>query len=146
MYLERKQDLSIYYWLVGLFPTINVEDGFPTESLIIPTISVEVDIIDTEGFELGNRHRLKDRQWYIDVFAATKTQRNEIAYKILNELENPIPVQDYDEGFPPSVNPSVIGGMIVDRIRLENIKVLSELVEKLYWRSTITFTANYNQI
>lgn len=146
MIRERKEDLSVYYWLKDLFPTFTIVDGFPVENLKIPTISVEVDTIDSEPFELGNRHRQKFRVWYIDVFAATKSQRDEVAYKILEELENPIQVYDYDEGFPPSVSPSNIGGLIPQDIRLEIKRVLPELVDLLYYRSTVTFSAVYNQI
>lgn len=147
MYLETKQDRSVYYWLKGLFeeyPFVNVVDGFPDEILKLPTVSVEIDVIDSYPFELGNRHLAKTRIWYVDVFASNKGQRNEFAYRVLNELEDTIPVYNYDEGFPPEANPSKLGGLIPSDIRLEIIKVLPELVDTLYYRATVTFTATYD--
>jgi len=148
LYLERLEDLSVYYWLIDKFadaPFINIEDGFPNEDLTIPTISVEVDVIDTTPGELGNRKRIKLRVWYIDIFAHDKSQRDEYAYRVLNELESNIPVYDYDEGFPPDVSPSQIGCLIPEQIKVEVIKIMPALVDKLYYRSTVSFMAIYSR-
>ena len=40
MDIERKKDLSIYYWLEDLFSDasyVNIEDGYPTEDLEVTT-------------------------------------------------------------------------------------------------------------
>lgn len=148
MYQERLEDLSVYYWAIDIFsdaPFINIEDAFPVGDLTIPTVSVDVDTIDTAPGELGNRKRIKFRVWYVDVFAADKSQRDEYAYRVLNKLESNIPVYDYDEGFPPSVSPSQIGCLIPQSIKLEIIKIRPELVDKLYYRSTISFMAIYSR-
>jgi len=148
MYQERKEDLSVYYWAVDTFsdaPFINIEDGFPDTDLTIPTVSVDVKTIDTIPGELGNRKRIKLRIWYIDIFAADKSQRDEYAYRVLNELESNVPVYDYDEGFPPNVSPSQIGCLIPQHIKLDIIKVMPELVDKLYYRSTVSFMAIYSR-
>jgi len=42
-------------------------------------------------------------------FAQTKAQRDEIGYRILDSLEQCIPVYDYDEGFPPDTTPTNLG-------------------------------------
>jgi len=148
MQLERKQDLSIYYWLKDLFsaaPFITIKDGFPDVALSIPTVAVESDSIYTKPFELGNRARLKYREFYIDVFAADKSQRDEYAYKIINELEDNIPVYNYDEGFPESVTPTQIGALEVDSITMRVVRILPELTEKMYYRSVVQFSAVYNE-
>jgi hypothetical protein len=148
MYLERKEDLAILYWLKEKFidtPFVNVVDGFPYENLTIPTISVEAKTVNVSPLELGNRQGILFRVWYIDVFAKNKTQRDEFAYKILHDLENTILVYDYDEGFPPDVIPSVIGGLIPENIRLEIVKVMPQLVEKMHYRAQISFVATNNQ-
>lgn len=146
MLLERKQDLSIYYFLTDLFsatPFIKIVDGFPVDNLVVPSVAVEAKTIDTRKFELGGKTRLKLRAWYIDVFATNKSQRDEIAYSILDALEECIPVYDYDEGFPPSVNPTQIGCLEVGSLRMEIIRVMPQFVDKLYWRSVVSFTARY---
>jgi len=147
MIIDRKLDLSVYYSIVDTFssaPFINVTDGFPEEGLTIPTIAVEIGDIDTYPSELGNRVRGKIRTWYIDIFAADKAQRDEYAYKLMSALESNIPVYDYDEGFPPSSAPSRIGSIVTDDIRLQIIKVLPELTEKMYYRSLVVFTGEYD--
>lgn len=149
MYLERKQDLSLIYFLKDLFSDvehISILDAFPLGELSIPCIAVETDTIDTSEYQLGDFDRLEFRVWFVDIFAVNKSQRDEMGYRILNELKPGISVYDYDEGFPPEYEPTRIGRLIPDIIRLKNIKVVPEFVEKLYYRCTITFTANYEQI
>jgi hypothetical protein len=149
MDLERIKDLSVYYFMKDLFNTtdyINVVDGFPVENLVIPCVSVESNTIDTKPGELGNRRRILIRSWYIDVFAKNKSQRDEIGYKILRALEDPIQVYNYDEGFPPDVSPTRIGCMNIDEIQMRTIKIMPQLVDRMYYRTTVNFTAEYNQI
>jgi len=148
LYTERKQDLSVYYWAVDLFSDatfITVTDGFPISDLVLPTIAVETDTIDSVPFQLGTRVRNKIRRWYIDVFADNKSQRDEYSYRIINTLEDPIPVYDYDEGFPPPT-PTQIGYLSIDDINMRIIKVLPELSEKLYYRSVVSFSTEYSEI
>jgi hypothetical protein len=143
--LEREQDLSVVFWLKDLFgSTVNIVDAFPTGELITPTVAVETNTIQANPFELGNRKKIKIRSWYLDIFAKTKSQRDDIAYKILNALEESIPVYDYDMGFPPDVRPDQIGCMLPDSIQLQVVKVMPELVSTLYYRATITFTTDYS--
>jgi hypothetical protein len=122
---------------------IEVVDGFPVEGLVIPCIAVEAKRIDTAKFEMGNRNRVQIRAWYIDVFAQNKSQRDEIGYTILNALEDCIPVYDYDAGFPPTVV-TKLGCLNVEDLRMDIVRVMPNLVDKLYWRSSISFTAIYN--
>ena len=140
MQLNRKWDLSIYYWLIDTVPSgITVEDGFPTGNLDLPTVSIVT--LDTRAapFELGGCD-LDNMFWRIDTFAANKAQRDELAYIIYKELEQGIPVYDYDLGF---VAPPQIGTLVVSKRNLKVIHVFADLVEKLYWRSGITFFTYY---
>lgn len=143
MRLERKQDMSIYYWLQDQVPdSINVKDGFPGSDLILPTASVTNLDIEGRPFQLGSKE--KDyRFWRIDVFAENKVQRDRLAYNLYEQVECQIPVYDYDEGFPPDVAPSRIGTLIVRNRRLEPVHVFEELVKKMYWRTQITFSTYY---
>lgn len=148
MNLKRKADLSVYYFVKNLFasyPFIRVTDGFPEDSLTLPTIAVELDSIDTYDFELGNKEKAFIATWYIDVFAQDKSQRDEYAYLLMSALESSIPVYDYDEGFPPSSTPSKIGCLYTDNIKMQIIKVLPELTEKMYYRSLVIFTGEYSE-
>lgn len=147
MFLERKQDLSVYYFLVDEFsdfPTLKIVDGFPAEALTLPTVSVEAIGIDTSQLELGNKHRYQTRTWFIDVFAVNKSQRDELAYRILNKIENKISVYDYDEGFPPEVI-TELGCLIPTDLRMEVIRIFPELSGTLYYRANIILTAVYNK-
>jgi hypothetical protein len=146
---QRLENTSLYYFIKNLFssyPMITVIDSFPDEELTLPTLAVDGGEIDTSPSELGNRIRLKYRTWYIDVFALTKTQRDDLGFKILNALEETIPVYNYNEGFPPDTSPNLLGGIVPDEIRLEPIKILPELTEKMYYRMQVTFVGHYNKL
>jgi hypothetical protein len=150
MYQERKEDLSVYYYVEDLFSDVldftDIVDGFPTQELQIPTIAIESDWINTSEWELGNRNRILLRTWYVDVFAKNKTQRDEFMYRLLHGFEECIPVYDYDEGFPPDVYPTELGCLNVENLTADIVRVSPRLVDKLYYRATVSFTAVYNQL
>lgn len=149
MNILRKQDLSITYWLKGVFssiPAIQIVDGFPDATMTLPTISIEAEPIIGIPFELGNRKSLKQRFWIIDAFAQNKAQRDEIVGLIIDSIEDGISVYDYDQGFPPGVSPSKIGALEVSDLRVSPIRVFPELQEKMYWRASVSFTTIYHPI
>lgn len=152
MHLERLKDISVYYWLKNLLQQeigdvgLTIVDEFPETDLNIPTISVEWDEMTSEDYEMGNRQGDYVRSWYLNVFAKTGQQRDDLAYKLIEALEQPIPVYDYNQGFPPSVTPDKIGSLQPTRKRIRKIKVMSELVEKLYYRAQILYIATYNKV
>ena len=150
MYIQRKQDLSIFYWLQDdVFKDVNFitfVDDFPATDLVIPTVSVEAKELNLVPFELGNRHGLTDRVWFIDIFGANKSQRDEFGFRILERIEENIPVYDYDEAFPPAVTPTKIGVLIPRKIKMQWVRVIPELVSELYWRSVISFEAEYQSV
>jgi hypothetical protein len=148
MYIQRKYDLAVYYFIKDLFndvENINIVDEFPTSLLTLPTISTEMSTIDAEKFELGNNNRLDVTRFYVDIFAKNKAQRDEYAYRLLEALEDCIPVYDYDQGNPPQAL-TQLGCLQPNEIRLEIIRILPELVDTLYYRSTVSFTASYSQV
>jgi len=145
MYAGRKQDLSIIYWLKGLFNSlgISIVDGFPQEEFSIPCIAVEWDNIDSYLLQMGSKHRELVRVWYLDVFASSKTQKDEIVYKLLEEIEKEnIIVYDYDQGFPPTVVPK-LGKLSIASFNAKNIEIFPELTNKLYHRATVSFVTQY---
>lgn len=149
MQLERKQDLAVYYFIQDLFSDVSgikVVDEFPTTLLTLPTIAVEAYTIDNSKFlQLGDTERIMIRIWSIDIFAANKAQRDEYGYRILSALETKVPVYDYDEGNPPMAL-TKLGVLQPDRIQMEFIRILPELVDKLYYRASVNFTCTYNAV
>ncbi len=149
MHLLRKQDLSIYYFLkddvFASYDFVNVADGYPDADIQLPTVSIEALDINPIEFELGNRVGRKDRLWVIDVYATNKAQRDEFAYLIVDELENGIPVYDYDEGFPPPT-PTQLGALDVRNIRANPVVIFPDIEEKLYWRESIVFSTVYHPL
>lgn len=146
MELQRKQDLSLVYWLKDLLvgtPFITIVSEYTENDLVVPSIAVETGVTDGEPFELGNRELLQQREYYIDIYAQNISQRNDYAYKIFNELTEAVPVNNYDEGFPPDVTPSKIGNLLLKRIRIVPVEVNPELVENMHWRSAVIYTALY---
>jgi hypothetical protein len=149
MYTEDLQDLSVLYFIKSIFsdaPFIKVVDSYDPSDLTVPTIAVESEIINGKTFELGNRAFGKIRVWLIDIFADTKAQRDQYAYRILHELENKIPVYDYNVGFPPDVTPPKVGALDPQEVQLNRIQVLPDLTELMYYRSVVRFTTVYNEI
>ena len=141
---KRKEEISIYYWLQDNVPdSVNVEDGFPgSAELTLPTVSITDLDISGEPFELGGSE-IDRRWWRIDVFAKDKVQRNKLRYMLYEQLEDHIPVYDYDEGFPPSISPSRLGTLLVEERTSSAVHVFEDLVEKLYWRANIVFSTIY---
>ena len=76
------------------------------KNLTSPTVAVSKSTIEVIPLELGNKHKLQIRTWIVDIFGATKTQRDDYAYLVFNLLDDNIPVYNYDEGFPPAVTPT----------------------------------------
>ena len=150
MYMERLEDLSVYYFLKDTVfsssPFITIVDGFPEGDLHLPTVAVEAGKIDVRLYEMGNRDGVRVRRWYIDIYAKNKSQRDEFGYKLLNELKNNIPVYNYNEGFPPSVSPTKVGSLQVLAKSYEPIKINADVVEKLYFRATISIVAENDVI
>jgi len=146
MQLQRLFDLSIYYWLKDTVSSeVTVEDGFPTKELVLPTVSITSLDITGKPFELGGCE-MDTQFWRVDVFAVNKAQRDALAYIVYKALEQGIPVYNYDEGFPPSISPTQIGTLIVSKRVSKPIHVFPDLVEKLYWRSSVTFFTYYQPI
>lgn len=144
MYLERLEDLSVYYLVNNLFttvPGIKVVDDYPVDNLTIPSISVNAGKIRLEGFELGNRDELRARKWFIDVYASNKSQRDDFGYRILNAFTDGIPIYDYNVAFPPASGIPVIEHMQVVQKEMDFIRINPALVDKLYYRATITIAA-----
>lgn len=141
MYLERKEDLAIYYWLVSNFtsvPGIKIVDGFPAEDLTLPTISVDWDQTENHDFQLGDRSGSRLRTWYIDVFAKNKSTRDEFAYKIYNDLANGITVYDIVDGVPTL---DKIGHLDILQRRIQVVRIDPELVSTMYYRAYISILA-----
>lgn len=149
MFLERKQDLSIYYWIKGLmlpYPMVAVNDGYPDADLQLPSITVETQDIRLLDFELGNRMGLRERLWIIDIIATSKAQRDDLTSIILNDIETGIPVYNYDEGFPPAVSPTQLGLLKPYDLDVKTVRIFPELTEKMYWRNAVRFLTIYNAI
>ncbi len=146
MELERIQDLSIYYWLTGLFssyPQVTVVDGYPPDDVSIPSIAVTDGPIDYTPHEQGSRRNKRSRIWMIDVATNNKAQRTEFTSYIVKNLEDGIPVYDYNQGFPPTSVPQ-IGTIKPLDLAVRPIRVFPELTEsKMYWRETIVFFDDY---
>jgi hypothetical protein len=144
--LERLQELSVYYFLKDLYKDasfINIVDDFPKDPLILPTVSVESDMIVPRVYELGNRNRTQTRSWYFNIFAENKAQRDEYAYRLLNALNDSVSIYDYDQGFPPKVV-TKLGALQPQALQLKVIKIDPALVEKLYYRSIIQYSSNFS--
>ena len=146
MYLERKQELSIYYWLEDLFTGTGVDivDSYYDGDLEIPRVAIVGGDIGSTLHELGGAERY-DRVWYLEIFANTKQQRDEIGYKIFGQLrtDGGMKIYDYDEGFPPAVSPSSLGWMDALRHQYRPAIFDTELQTLMDWRATVAIHSRY---
>ena len=149
MLIERKEDLSMYYHINDQFidaSYVIIEDSFPETVLQLPTIAVDAGTLDHQLFEIGNRTPLRIRKWYIDVFAKTKSQRDDFCYRVLNSLDNGINVYDYDEGFPPDVDPTKIGHLALLKKSFLPIPVMVEENQKKYYRGQVIIITENDKV
>lgn len=137
MYIELKEDLSLFYHVKNVLDNlgINVVDDFPQEDLVLPTVSVEAKTVDTEDYELGNSEQMRMRVFDLNIFAKTKTQRDDIGYLLLHSFDRGVIVYNYDEGFPPDSTPSKIGHLDVISRHLSFFRPDPNLTEQLYYRA-----------
>lgn len=146
MYLERKQELSVYYWLTDLFEDSNVSivDSYYDGDLEIPRVAIVGGDIGSTLHELGGQERY-DRVWWLEIYAKTKQQRDEIGYRIFGQIreDGHIPIFDYDEGFPPTVSPSSLGYMDIVKHQYRPKNYDSELQNLLDWRATVAIHSRY---
>jgi hypothetical protein len=149
LWLERKEDLSVFYHISDLFATVTfaiIEDSFPETVVQLPTIAIDAGTLDHEIYEMGNKTPLRIRKWYIDVFAKNKSQRDDFCYKILNSLDSGINVYNYDEGFPPSVSPSKIGHLGLLKKSFLPIPVIVEENSLKYYRGQVIVLTQNDQV
>jgi hypothetical protein len=148
MSLERLEDLSVYYLVKNLFasvPGVLVVDDYPNQDLVLPTVAVTAGKVRLEDFELGNRAGRRYWKWRIDVYAKNKSQRDEFGYRILDSFLNGVTVYDYNAGFPPATV-SGIGHLDVVAREMDFIRVMPELVDKMYYRAAITIVATNDTV
>ncbi len=153
MLINRKVDLSVYYYLEDLLPSsVTVVDGFPMDERGVPTGDLDIPTVATNRLPITIRpYQLGGAglAWYhyiIDVYANSKTQSDYLSYLVQAELDNSnVAVNDYDEGFPPAVTPSRIGTLVVAGDIVNSVVyVFPEVTQKLYWRTVVDFTGYYS--
>ena len=155
----RNEDLSVYFFIRGIDigggktlgdVVANFVDGYPyneieTNTLVIPCIATEVRLTSDEGAgELGASWFR--RSWEITVFANTDTQRDEIADRIFQALENAIPIRNYSLGYRKDTGKSLVGTdlRIIEYMNAENRTIRPTYAFNLYakikyWRVTVGF-------
>ena len=150
MTIYRLEDLSMVHYTKDLFSDsefIKIVDEFPKQKLQLPTISVVNGKLIEEQYELGNRDAgLRTRRWFIDIFAVNKSQRDDFAYKFLDDCDKGITVYDYNEGFPPSSSPTAINHLSVISKSYQPIDVIPDINETLYYRGQIILITTNDKV
>lgn len=148
--IYRLEDLSMIHFIETMFQDyafITVVDEFPKVVLETPTISVVNGKLKEEQFELGNEDfGVRTRRWFIDIFAKNKSQRDDFAYKILDESDSGISVYDYNEGFPPDASPTVINHLSVISKVYQPLSVIPQSNEKLYYRGQLILITKNDKV
>ncbi len=150
MLVYRLEDIAVNYFIKDLFADssfITIVDRFPQKILTVPTISVVPGKLLEERFELGNRDSgLRTRRWFIDIFAASQSQRDDFAYKILDSSDNGISVYNYNEGFPPDASPTLVNHLSVITKTYQPIDVILTENEKVHYRGQIILITQNDKV
>lgn len=150
MTIYRLEDLSVNFWVREIFQQfghITIVNEFPDNILEVPTIAVVNGKLVEDLFELGNRESgIRTRKWFIDLFTGTISQRDDFAYKLLQETSDGINVYDYNEGFPPSASPLKINHLDVIRKSYQPVTVDRRLNEKLYYRGQLILITKNDKV
>jgi len=153
----HNEDLSVYFFIktldingTELGDIAKIVDGYPYNSiedgtLTLPTVSVEAGVTsDDNAGELGASWFR--RTWSIDVFAQTDVQRDDLADRIFQALNNAVPIKDYSLGYRKDTGLSVAGTplRIIEYVNAESRTMRPSygfnLYQKIkYWRSTVSF-------
>jgi hypothetical protein len=123
---------------------VDIVDSYYSGNLEVPRVAIVGGDIGSTLHELGGAERY-DRVWWLEIYASTKQQRDEIGYRIFGQLreDGHIPVQDYDEGFPPTVSPSSLGYMDVVKHQYRPKNYDTELQSLMDWRATVAIHSRY---
>jgi hypothetical protein len=156
MQLNRKVDLSVYYYVKDYLETltnlITVTDSYPVGwdgqpdgELSLPTVAVERRPINVPAYQLGGASPTAYYAYTLDVFAETKAQRDDIAYLLQTYLDSTnIAVNNYDEGFPPAVTPTRIGTLVImGDVENRVVYVFPDITPLVYWRAVVDFEGYY---
>jgi len=148
MLVERLQDISVVNYIKEIVPdSVKVVDGFPEKPITekdIPIIAVENRTAEFNRLELGTNVSIVTRGWIIYVYAKNKTQRDHLAYLVGGNLfKNKVPVYDYNQGFPPDVDPDQIGCLEPKRVSIKIPQIDPSQVSMLYRIADIYYSATY---
>jgi len=141
MFIEEKAHFSLFYKLKSEFGnTVTVSDSYQDTPIAVPILTIDLSFIDFSKFEIGSYNYIRRVNWIVDVFAKTKNQRDSIVFKLMNILEQKVPIYDYDLGFPPTPVP-MIGSLVPNKLRIEFVKIESEEPEELFYRGIGVYLA-----
>ena len=155
----RNEDLSVYFFTKGIAlgdgriigdVVANIVDGYPYNeieagTLVIPCLAIEARMTSDENAgELGASWFR--RSWEITVFGNTDTQRDELADRIFQALDNAVPIRDYSLGYRKDTGKSLAGTdlriieyMTVDNRTIRPTYAFNLYAKIKYWRTTVGF-------
>lgn len=136
----------VFYLQEEIVPEhISVVGGYDIDDeLVLPSVAIESGRIVELPLELGNKDGIKEQIWYIDVFAKSKQQRDDLADLVYENLPVYIPVNDYEQGFPDP-QPPRMGKLTIVRKERNTMVVPGDLLEKLYWQGRISLVTRYEE-
>jgi len=140
----RKEHKSIVHWLTNLVPSfVNVTYEYPlAEELSLPTMAVESSDINYVPFQLGSDYK-QNRRWSIYIFAQNIGQRDDYLDIIMDNLDDPIDVYNYDQG-EDETSIDKIGYLLIESRSGNAIRVYKDLVKKLYWYGVVHFKTEFD--
>lgn len=155
----RNEDLSIYFFVVSSIGSNlkKVVDSYPyneieSNILELPCASVEHVMTSDRQGELGANWFV--REWSINIFAKTDTQRDELGDAMFRALDNAIPVRDFSVGnWIKDTGKTILGAdlRLIEYINVSDREMTPVYTWAMgarpsYWRVNIAFSTTSTQV
>lgn len=98
--------------------------GMPETEIVLPIVAIEYSTQQSFPIELGSRDGTL-RTFVVSILGREEAETDDIAQQIYEWFrDNDVTLKNYNQGFPPSVDPTEIGTMRIDNVKLIPIRII----------------------
>lgn len=113
--------------------------GMAESEIVLPIVALEYADQNELPFELGNKSGTM-RSFIVSVLGREEGETDDLAQQIFEWFRNyRISINNYNEGFPPEVTPTVIGNIDAENIKMVPVRVIGSPDVADRYRQEITF-------
>ena len=98
--------------------------GMIDSEIVLPIVALEQGVQISTPFEIGSKPSAK-RLFTISVLGREKAETDDIAQSLYEWIDEVlVPVKNYNQGFPPDIDPTTIGYANVSNARLLPVRIV----------------------